>query len=87
MTTLSPKERGLGEAGQRQEETGQGPGREKREPAFKERAGHMALEGSGARGRVADPGPGGAHVADSALGCGLWGLDESGPAGRKRRVG
>lgn len=56
MTTLSPKERSLGEAGQRQEEAGQGPGREKREPAFKERAGRMALEGSGARGRVTDPG-------------------------------
>lgn len=86
MTTLSPKERSLGEAGQRQEETGHGPSREKREPAFKERAGHMALEGSRARGRVADPGPGGAQVAGPALGCGLWGLDESGPAGRKRRV-
>lgn len=51
VTTLYPKERSLGEAGQRQEEMEQGPGREKREPAFKERAGHMALEGSWARGR------------------------------------
>lgn len=50
MTALSSKERSLGEAGQRQEEMGQGPGREKREPAFKERVGHTALEDSLTRG-------------------------------------
>lgn len=50
MTTLSSKERSLGEAGQRQEEMGQGPGREKREPAFKERVGHTAPEDSPTRG-------------------------------------
>lgn len=87
MTTLSSKERSLGEAGQRQEEMGQGPGREKREPAFKERGGHTALEDSPTRGgELPIPGQGRAHVAGPALGYGLWGLDEAGPAGRKRRV-
>lgn len=65
---------------------GQGPGREKREPAFKERAGHMAPEDSRARGReLWTPGRVGPHVAGPALGYGLWGLDVAGPGGRKRR--
>lgn len=78
MTILPPKvESGRGRVKARGK--GQGPGREKREPAFKERAGHMALGGSGARGReLWTPGQVGPMWQAQPLVMG------SGPAGRSR---